>query len=399
MALLEFKNVSYVYDDKSILKNVSFGINTGDFISVVGQSGSGKSTLLRLCSDLISPTEGEIIFNGKTYSQYPPTDLRKSIAYCFQSPYLFGSSVLDNVKFPYIIRNMKPDIEKIETWFAMFNMTGDYLQMDVKNLSGGEKQRIALIRSILFMPEILLLDEITSLVLVTLIFSYWQKLNLGKDVVIGVMRAAVQLVIVGYILEFVFGYNNHIFTTTLLAFMIFNAAYNAAKRGKSIKNGLAISFLAISLGTIVTLMILVLSKTIQYAPNQIIPVSGMLVGNSMVALGLCYKQIEADFKNKRDEVETKLSLGADILPSSIEIIRDAMKTGMLPTIDSAKTLGIVALPGMMTGLILAGISPIDAIKYQIMVTFMLLSTTAISSLVACYLSYRSFFNKRKQLTI
>ena len=362
MALLEFKNVSYVYDDKSILKNVSFGINTGDFISVVGQSGSGKSTLLRLCSDLISPTEGEIIFNGKTYSQYPPTDLRKSIAYCFQSPYLFGSSVLDNVKFPYIIRNMKPDIEKIETWFAMFNMTGDYLQRDVKNLSGGEKQRIALIRSILFMPEILLLDEITSLVLVTLIFSYWQKLNLGKDVVIGVMRAAVQLVIVGYILEFVFGYNNHIFTTTLLAFMIFNAAYNAAKRGKSIK-------------------------------------SGMLVGNSMVALGLCYKQIEADFKNKRDEVETKLSLGADILPSSIEIIRDAMKTGMLPTIDSAKTLGIVALPGMMTGLILAGISPIDAIKYQIMVTFMLLSTTAIYSLVACYLSYRSFFNKRKQLTI
>lgn len=63
MALLEFKNVSYVYDGKPILKNVSFGINTGDFISVVGQSSSGKSTLLRLCSDLISPTEGEIIFN------------------------------------------------------------------------------------------------------------------------------------------------------------------------------------------------------------------------------------------------------------------------------------------------------------------------------------------------
>ncbi len=237
----------------------------------------------------------------------------------------------------------------------------------------------------------------SSLVLVTLFFSYWQKLRLEKEVIIGVVRAVVQLVIVGYILEYVFGYKNPVFTTLLLLFMIFNAAYNAAKRGKAIKKGLIISFLSITVGTIVTLAILVLSKTIQYEPYQIIPVSGMIVGNAMVALGLCYKQMATDFKNKREEVETKLSLGADILPSSIEIIRDSIKTGMLPTIDSTKTLGIVSLPGMMTGLILAGSSPMEAIKYQIMVTFMLLSTTSISSFIACYLSYRSFFNSRKQL--
>ncbi|KXL53867.1 putative iron export permease protein FetB [Anaerotignum neopropionicum] len=237
----------------------------------------------------------------------------------------------------------------------------------------------------------------SSLVLVTLSFSYWQKLKLEKEVIIGVLRAVVQLVAVGYVLEYVFGFKNPVFTTLLLLFMIFNAAYNAAKRGKAVKKGLMISFLSITVGTIVTLAILVLSKTIQYEPYQIIPVSGMIIGNAMVALGLCYKQIASDFKNKREEVETKLSLGADILPSSIEIIRDSIKTGMLPTIDSAKTLGIVSLPGMMTGLILAGSSPMEAIKYQIMVTFMLLSTTSISSFIACYLSYRSFFNNRKQL--
>ena len=70
---------------------------------------------------------------------------------------------------------------------------------------------------------------------------------------------------------------------------------------------------------------------------------------------------------------------------------------MMPTIDSAKTLGIVALPGMMTGLILAGVSPLDAIKYQIMVVFMLISTTTISSVIAVYLSYKDFYNERKQL--
>lgn len=84
---------------------------------------------------------------------------------------------------------------------------------------------------------------------------------------------------------------------------------------------------------------------------------------------------------------------AGFLPSSLEIIRDSFKTGMLPTIDSAKTLGIVSLPG----LILAGAAPIEAIQYQIMVTFMLLSTTSIASFLACYLSYRSFFNEQKQL--
>ncbi|MGE1063551.1 iron export ABC transporter permease subunit FetB [Megasphaera paucivorans] len=237
----------------------------------------------------------------------------------------------------------------------------------------------------------------SSLVLVTLFFSYWQKLKLEKEVIIGVIRAVVQLIIVGYVLEYIFGLKSPVFTTLLLIFMIFNAAYNAAKRGNDVKNGFYISFLSISIGTIATLTILVASKTIEYEPYQIIPVSGMIIGNAMVALGLCYRQIAADFKNKRDEVETKLSLGADILPSSIDIIRNCIKTGMLPTIDSAKTLGIVSLPGMMTGLILAGSSPMEAIKYQIMVTFMLLSTSSIASFIACYLAYRSFFNSKKQL--
>jgi len=238
---------------------------------------------------------------------------------------------------------------------------------------------------------------VSSLVIITLVFSYSQKLKLEKEIIFSAIRAVVQLVAVGYVLEYIFGFKSPIFTTLLLLFMTFNASYNAAKRGKTIKHGIMISFLSIISGTIVTLTILIISKIIAYEPFQIIPISGMIISNSMVALGLCYKQITSDFKNKREEIETKLSLGADILPSSIGIIRDSIKTGMLPTIDSAKTLGIVSLPGMMTGLILAGVSPVEAIKYQIMVTFMLLSTTSISSFIACYLSYRSFFNSKKQL--
>ncbi|XOQ45241.1 MAG: Iron export ABC transporter permease subunit FetB [Clostridium sp.] len=235
------------------------------------------------------------------------------------------------------------------------------------------------------------------LVFISLLFSYFQKLKLEKEILISVFRAIVQLIAVGYVLEYIFGLENPIFTTLFVLLMTFNAAYNAAKRGKGIKHGIVISFVSIACGAGATLAVLVLSGAIDYVPNQIIPVGGMIISNAMVALGLCYRQITADFKSRRDEIETKLSLGADILPSSIEIIRDSIRTGMVPTIDSAKTLGIVSLPGMMTGLILAGTSPVQAVRYQIMVTFMLLSTTAISSFLACYLSYRNFFNERKQL--
>lgn len=237
------------------------------------------------------------------------------------------------------------------------------------------------------------------LVVISLLISATQKLNLGKETIISVIRAVVQLIIVGYLLEYIFGVGNPLFTTALLLVMVFNAAYNAAKRGGSLKNGFLISFVAIASGAVLTLTVLVISKAIKYEPGQVIPIGGMIISNAMIALGLCYKQLTTSFNNRREEVETKLSLGADILPSSLDIIREAIRTGMIPTIDSAKTLGIVSLPGMMTGLILGGISPLIAIRFQIMVTFMMLSTSSISSVIACYLYYRNFFNERRQLIV
>lgn len=162
MTLLEFQNTFFINDDKAILKDITISINQGDYISVAGPSGSGKSTFLKLCCHLISPTEGAILYKNKSIMEHNPMELRKNIAYCFQIPYLFGETVVDNVSFPYHLRNMKMDFKRVEELFALFNLDSEYLKKDVKNLSGGEKQRIALIRTLLFKPEILLLDEITS---------------------------------------------------------------------------------------------------------------------------------------------------------------------------------------------------------------------------------------------
>jgi ABC-type uncharacterized transport system, ATPase component len=162
LPLLKFQDVSFESEDKFILKNISVDIEPGDFISIIGPSGSGKSTFLKLCSHLISPTKGTIAYKNKNITDYNPIELRRNIVYCFQTPYLFGDTVVENIHFPFSIRNIKPDQRKIDDLFSMFHMPEDFLHKDVRNLSGGEKQRIALIRSLLFMPDILLLDEITS---------------------------------------------------------------------------------------------------------------------------------------------------------------------------------------------------------------------------------------------
>ena len=162
MALLELSNISYAVKDKTIIRDVSLAVNEGDYLTIVGPSGSGKSTLLKLCSDLISPTFGSITYNGRNLTAIDPESYRKEVGYCFQRPYLFAKSVRRNILFPYDIRGMKPDMERITLLFDLLHMPMEYLERRNDELSGGEMQRICLIRSLIFKPKVLLLDEVTS---------------------------------------------------------------------------------------------------------------------------------------------------------------------------------------------------------------------------------------------
>lgn len=162
MALLELSNISYAVKDKTIIRNVSLAVNEGDYLTIVGPSGSGKSTLLKLCSDLISPTLGSITYNGRNLTAIEPEIYRKEVGYCFQRPYLFAKTVRRNILFPYDIRGMKPDMERIKLLFDLLHMPMEYFERHNGELSGGEMQRICLIRSLIFEPKVLLLDEVTS---------------------------------------------------------------------------------------------------------------------------------------------------------------------------------------------------------------------------------------------
>lgn len=162
MAILEFHDVAYKDGGTTILNGLNVEIEAGDFVSIVGPSGSGKSTFLKLCCHLLSPSSGAVRYKDKDVLAWSPVELRQQVAYCFQTPYLFGDTVRENLYFPYSLRGLKPDTERITTLFRAIEMSEDYLGHDVATLSGGERQRIALIRSLLFQPEILLLDEVTA---------------------------------------------------------------------------------------------------------------------------------------------------------------------------------------------------------------------------------------------
>lgn len=162
MNLLECNHVELIKNNQTILTEISFAVQSGDSIGIMGPSGSGKSSLFRLLNLLTSPTKGEIMYKNKNIQEYAPAALRRSIGYLLQKPYLFGTRVEENLTYPYELRKQKPDFAEIYTYLEQLKLEKNILQKKNTALSGGEQQRIALIRSLLMKPEILLLDEVTS---------------------------------------------------------------------------------------------------------------------------------------------------------------------------------------------------------------------------------------------
>ncbi|MGG7098594.1 ABC transporter ATP-binding protein [Clostridium sardiniense] len=163
MKILELNKVYYdVEHEKNIINGVSFQVNEGDCISIIGESGSGKSTLMKICADLIEIESGSIKYRDKEYEDYEPTELRRKVSYCTQSACLFGDTVYDNLEFPFKIRNNDVDKDKMIYFLNLFNLDESYLDKQISSLSGGERQRVGLIRNVIFKPDILLLDEVTS---------------------------------------------------------------------------------------------------------------------------------------------------------------------------------------------------------------------------------------------
>lgn len=161
-SILSLEQVGFETGQKKILEEISFTVNKGEVVTISGPSGSGKSTLLKLIGSLITPTQGEILYKGKYLKKLDSLTYRKEVSYFFQNASLFDQTVRDNLIFPYEIRDLEVDESYIKSYLEKVKIPESYYDKPIEELSGGEKQRIALVRNLLFQPEVLLLDEVTS---------------------------------------------------------------------------------------------------------------------------------------------------------------------------------------------------------------------------------------------
>lgn len=160
--ILKLNNLHYEVENKKIIEDINLTVDKGEIVTIIGPSGSGKSTLLKLVGSLIQPTRGEVLYEGKNIYDIQMTEYRKEVTYFFQNALLFGETVEDNLRYPYKIRSEKFNQTKAEEMLENLQLDKSILKKSINSISGGEKQRVALVRNLLYQPKVLLLDEITS---------------------------------------------------------------------------------------------------------------------------------------------------------------------------------------------------------------------------------------------
>jgi len=242
-----------------------------------------------------------------------------------------------------------------------------------------------------------------SLILIVLVVSWQLRLRLTKTLLTAAIRTIVQLSFIGLILAWVFAreqWYEVLIILTIMTLIASSAAKNRVKR--SYKGLLVDTLLSVSTSAVLVTAIAILAilrVTPWYTPQFIIPILGLILGNSLTAISLTSNQLVESFHQQQSRIEMMLSLSAKPFEAVHEQIRAAIINGMTPTLNSMLVVGIVSLPGMMTGQILAGADPTQAVRYQIITMFLICVSSTLGCTISALLIYRRFFNKNNQFIL
>lgn len=229
------------------------------------------------------------------------------------------------------------------------------------------------------------------------------KLNLVKDLWVGSLRTLCQLFMMGFVLKYIFANANFFLVIGLFIWMVFWAARIINGRIKdrpfdlqwTIFLSMAVTYILISSFTTGGILL----STPWYEPKLFIPLAGMVVGNSMNAIAISLDRLFSELRTKRDQVEQMLLFGATSQQAMQPALQSAVTTGMIPSINSMMSVGLVFIPGMMSGQILGGQEPVSAAKYQILIMVMISASTAIGCSLVTWLVAKKCFSEEHYLKI
>lgn len=237
------------------------------------------------------------------------------------------------------------------------------------------------------------------LVVVALVVSYLNKLDLENSIGVAVVRALVQLLAVGAVLAFILDPDRSLaLSWAWVAVMVVFAAVVLARRAPEVPNLFPLGLVAFAAAEAITLTVIFGLGIFPLEARALVPLAGMMVGNSMNSTVVVASRVVEELRDKRDEVEARLALGHSSRRAALPYIRSALKTALSPQIETTKGVGLVFLPGAMTGLILAGVDPVDAVKVQAAIMFLILGSVATTTAIVSFGTARRLFTPDHRLT-
>ena len=223
------------------------------------------------------------------------------------------------------------------------------------------------------------------LVLIPLAISYKYSVGIEKELFINSIRALIQLTALGFILGFLFKIENHLFYIPIVTAMLLYSAHIAKKRTQF---SYTAALYTLTLSTIVILSVLITFKIISLKPNEFIPIAGMIIGNSLNTYTLTIERIKRELELQKELIEAFVAIGSNIKEALKIMQRQSIKAALIPVNNMLQTIGIVAIPGITTGMLLAGASPLKAVSYQIVIIYMLVSINLFSALFGSFFFIR-----------
>lgn len=233
----------------------------------------------------------------------------------------------------------------------------------------------------------------TLLILVNLALSIALRLELERSLFIATIRSIVQLLLIGFVLEWLFRQDNPLIILAIALLMTAIAASAAINRTQRRFNGMywdSLLSIMVAAGLVTGISLTgIIQVDPWYDPQYLIPLLGMILGNMLNGISLGLDRFMTSLVDQQQQIETLLTLGATRWEAAHQQVRNAVQTGMIPILNSMMVVGLVSLPGMMTGQILAGADPLDAVRYQIIIMFMIASATALGTFGVVLLAFNT----------